>query len=89
MSPSDLLNAGDQGVKLPRDRVGRRRAGQAALEVAQRVDPLLAFDGDHAQVEEHERIIGPFAQLAEQDSRVAIELLRPQAPGRHSRYAAR
>ena len=30
-----LVAAGDQGEQLPRDRIGRRRAGQAAPEVVQ------------------------------------------------------
>ena len=42
--------------------------------------PIRAFDGDRAQIEQRKRIVRPFSQLFEQDSRVAIELSGPQFP---------
>ena len=47
----------------------RSRAGQAVAEVAQGRTPVLPLDGDRAQVEEHERIVGPLGQLA---SRISL-----------------
>ncbi len=66
-----LMGAGDQGVELPRDRVGRRRARQAATQQRQGLEPLLAFDGDGAEVEQDERVVGPLLQLVAKDAGVA------------------
>ena len=74
--PGVLVHAGDQGVDLPHDRVGRRRARQAALEESERLGPLAPLDGAHAQVEQHKRIVGLLFQLALEDLDVAIELAR-------------
>ena len=57
------MAAGDQGEELPHDGIGGGRSAQAALEMAQGGRPVLPLDGDRAQVEEHERIIGPLDQL--------------------------
>ena len=43
-------------------------------EVPQRVAPLLALTRDHAQVKQGKGIARPFAQFAQQNPRVAIEL---------------
>ena len=87
VSPMRLLDPGEQSKQLAGDRIARRRAGQASLEVGQGVPPLLALDGDHSEVEEDERVIGPLAELAEQDPRVAVELSSPARRDRCSRYA--
>ena len=59
-----LVAAGDQGEQLPRDRIGRRRAGEAAPQVVQGRLPVLPLDGDRPQVEQHERIVRPLGQLS-------------------------
>ncbi len=83
------MRPGDQGVELPRDRVARRRAGQAAAEQLQRLAPLLALDGDRAQVEQDERVIGPLGQLVAEDPGIAHGASGPAVPGRSIPYAAR
>jgi len=66
--------AGDQGEELPHDGIGGGRSAQAALEMAQSARPVLALDGDRAQVEEDERVIGPLGQLGLEDLAIALEL---------------
>jgi len=58
-----LVRPRDQGIQLARDRVGRRRAGQAVAEIVERLSPILPLDGDRPQVEEDERIIRALGQL--------------------------
>ena len=83
------MRPGDQGKQLPRDRVGRRRAGQAAAEQLQRLAPVLPLDGDGAEVEQDERVVGPLGQLVAEDAFIALELPAPAGPGRCIPYAAR
>ena len=40
--------------------------------------PVLALDGDRAQVEEHEWVIGPLGQLGLEDLAIAPQLAFPQ-----------
>gem|GEM_PF-6921050 len=42
--------------------------------MAQSARPVLALDGDRAQVEEDERVIGPLGQLGLEDLAIALEL---------------
>ena len=42
---------------------------------------VLAFDGDRAQVEEHERVIGPLGQLGFEDLAIALELCASRSAG--------
>jgi hypothetical protein len=55
--------------------ISRGRSAQAALEMAQGGRPVLPLDGDRAQVEEHERVVGP---LGLEDLSIAMELWLPQ-----------
>ena len=73
-----LVAAGDQGVEFAHDRIGGGRSAQAVLEMAQGGRLVLAIDGDRAQVEEHERVIGPLGQLGFEDLAIALELALPQ-----------
>ena len=79
-SRQHLVGAGNQGIELTDDRIRRRRMRQAAVEVRKCVVPFRAFDGNRAEIEQGKRIVRPFSQLFEQDSRVAIELSGPQFP---------
>ncbi len=74
-----LVRPGDQGEQLPRDRVAGRRPRQAAAEVFQGLGPFATLDGDRAEIEQHEGIVGPGLQLLAEDPRVAVEL--PAAEG--------
>ena len=69
----------DQGEQLPRDRVARRRVRQAPAQEFQRPVPVLLLDGDGAEVEEDERLLGPVLQLLQEDAAIAAEL-----PGRRA-----
>ena len=73
-----LVAAGDQGEELPHDGIGGSRPGQAAPEVPERCGSVLALDGDRAQVEEDERVIGTLGQLGLEDLAIALELAFPQ-----------
>jgi hypothetical protein len=69
-----LVRPGDQGVQLPRDRVAGRRECQAVAQGFQRPVPIAPLDGDRAEIEEDERLIGPVLQLFAEDPRIAFEL---------------
>ena len=72
------MAAGDQGEELPHDGIGGGRSVQAALEMAKGRLPVLPLDGDRAQVEEHERVVGPLGQLGLEDLEIALKLPLPQ-----------
>ncbi len=72
------MAASDQGEELAHDGIGGGRPGQAALKMAQSAWPVLPLDGDRAQVEEAERIIGPLGQLGIEDLAITLELALPQ-----------
>ena len=55
--------------------------------MAQSDRPVLPLDGDRAQVEEHEWVVGLLGQLSLEDLAIALELAFPAAPGRCSRCA--
>ena len=62
---------------------------QAVLEIIQGGRPVLTLDGDRAQVEEDERIVGPLGELGVEDLAMALRACVPAAPGRCSRCAGR
>ena len=70
-----LVAAGDQGEELAHDGIGGGRSAEASPEMAKGRLPALALDGDRAQVEEHERVVGP---LGLEDLSIAMELSLPQ-----------
>jgi hypothetical protein len=72
------MRSRDQGEEFPDDRIGRCRAGQAALEEVKRLVPVSALNGNRAQVEKDERIVRPVFQLAIEDLNVALQLPGPQ-----------
>ena len=71
MSWSTLENWSVLSRHSPLESVGAEPS-RLALEMAQGGRPVLTLDGDHPQVEEHERVVGPLGQLGLEDLAIAV-----------------